>query len=86
METQHETDKRVRLAIAVLAALASVSRRERSPRRSPQAAPPRPPELQLVEATIPQLQQAMQSGLLTAEQLVRLYRAASPPSTRRGRR
>jgi amidase len=31
--------------------------------------------LQLVEATIPQLQHAMQTGLLTAEQLVQMYRA-----------
>src|SRR5262249_60357424 len=30
--------------------------------------------LQLVEATVSQLERAMQTGLLTAEQLVRLYR------------
>ncbi|HZF11329.1 MAG TPA: amidase family protein [Thermoanaerobaculia bacterium] len=67
--------KRVRLAIAVLAALASVSLARTVAATEPAGGTAETAELQLVEATIPQLQQAMQSGLLTAEQLVRLYRA-----------
>jgi amidase len=34
-----------------------------------------PARLQLVEATVPELRQAMQTGLITAEQLVGMYRA-----------
>jgi amidase len=60
------------LAMPVITALAALSL------ALPLAAAERrdgPERLQLVEATVPQLQQAMETGLLTAEQLVRMYRA-----------
>ena len=66
---------RVRWAVAVLASASLARPVAAAEPPGGTAKPAGIAELQLVEATIPQLQQAMQSGFLTAEQLVRLYRA-----------